>query len=202
VADELWSASSDARWVGARALAGGWREHLRPTGRWRDLAAPVRPSLRGDRGVPTHLLADVLGALAPRPPGASCIHSAVVDEEDAIALMRRWWDEVWGKGDLDLLDELLTEPVVRHTGAGTEVTTRDVYRRRLRQFQRTMHRPNTTIDDITVSGDRVWARATSRGLNLETGERSVLTWMIEFRVVGDRIGEFWVLAAPGVDWNS
>jgi hypothetical protein len=126
-----------------------------------------------------------------------------VNEEHAVALLRRWWDEVWGQGDLDVLDELLTEPIVRHTGAGTEVATRDAYRGRLRQFQRTMHRPHTTLDDITVAGDRVWARATSRGgLNLETGERSVLTWMIEVRVVGDRIGEIWVLAAPGVDWNS
>jgi hypothetical protein len=136
-----------------------------------------------------------------RPGWTACVQSAAVDEDDALALVHRWWDEMWGTGNFDLLDELVTDPVVRHTGAGTEVTTRAAYRARLIELQRTLHRPRTTIDDVAVAADRIWARLTSRGLNLETGERSVLTWMMEFRVVGDRIAELWVLGANGVDWN-
>jgi predicted SnoaL-like aldol condensation-catalyzing enzyme len=66
--------------------------------------------------------------------------------------------------------------------------------------QRTRCRPETTIDDRVVSGDRVRTRATSSGLNRETGENTVVTWMLIQRIVDSRIAEHWVLTVRGVDW--
>lgn len=119
-----------------------------------------------------------------------------------LAVSQRWWDEVWRDGRLDAIDELFTEPFVRHTSAGTDHESRAAYTRRLAEFQRVLSRVETTIDDRVVDGDRVWTRATSRGINLETGERSLVTWLLVQRIEGGRIAEQWAATFTGVDWTS
>jgi predicted SnoaL-like aldol condensation-catalyzing enzyme len=114
----------------------------------------------------------------------------------------RWWNEIWRDGNIDVADEILADPFLRHSGTGSLVSSRREYKAMLAEFQRTLCRPATTIDDRAVSGDRVWTRATSRGLNRETGEIAVVTWMIVQRVADERIAEHWVLTVRGVDWTA
>ena len=64
-----------------------------------------------------------------------------------------------------------------------------------------LSRVETTIDDRVVDGDRVWTRATSKGINRETGERSIVTWLLVQRIEGGRIAEHWVATFTGVDWT-
>jgi hypothetical protein len=122
-------------------------------------------------------------------------------ESVALALSRRWWDDIWRDANLDAVDEVFTDPFVRHYGAGTVVTPRREYKAMLKEFQRTLGRPQTRIDDRTVDGDKVWTRATSRGINRETGEPALLTWLLLQRVADGRIAEQWVLTLFGIDWN-
>ncbi len=121
---------------------------------------------------------------------------------DPLAVSQRWWDEIWRDGDLSVIDELFTEPFVRHTGSGTEQVSRAAYRGRLRELQRVLSRVETSVDDRVVDGDKVWTRATSRGINKETGERSILSWLIIQRIDAGRIAEHWVATFPGVVWQS
>ena len=65
-----------------------------------------------------------------------------------------------------------------------------------------LSRAQTTIDDRVVDGDTVWTRATSTGINRETGERAIVTWLLVQRVVDGRIAEQWVATFPGVDWTA
>lgn len=123
-----------------------------------------------------------------------------MDNAATIAVSDRWWNEIWRDGDLDVVDELLSDPFVRHAGLGTAVNPRGEYKKMLAEFQRTLCRPETTIDDRVVDGDRVWTRATSRGLNRETGDVTVVTWMIVQRIADGRIAEHWALTVRGVDW--
>lgn len=125
-----------------------------------------------------------------------------MDESTIRRLTQRWWEEVWRDGDLDVIDEILADPFVRHTSLGSSVSSRAEYKRMLADFQRVLCRPETTIDDQVVAGDRVWTRATSRGLNRETGEQVVVTWMIVQRIVGDRIAEHWASTMHGVSWGT
>lgn len=118
-----------------------------------------------------------------------------------VSLSDRWWHAAWRDGDVDVLDEIITDPFVRHSAAGTAVTSRVEYKRLVTGFQRTLHRPETTIDARDVAGDRIWTRATSRGVNLETGEPAVVTWLLLQRVDHDRIAEHWALTVTGVDWS-
>jgi ketosteroid isomerase-like protein len=122
--------------------------------------------------------------------------------DDPLAVSQRWWDEIWRDGNLDAVDELFTEPLTRHTGSGTESTSRIAYKGRLAEAQRVLSRVRTTIDDRVVDGDKVWTRATSTGINRETGERALVTWLLVQRVVDGRISEQWVATFPGVDWTA
>lgn len=124
-----------------------------------------------------------------------------MQEADANALVQRWWDEVWRDGRLDVLDELLTDPFTRHGSLGSNVIARDEYKARMRDFQRTLHRAETTVHDQAVRGDCVWMRATSRGLNRETGELAVVSWLLVMRVEAGRIAEMWTSPMSGVAWD-
>jgi len=119
-----------------------------------------------------------------------------------LRLADRWWNEIWRDGTIAAADEILTDPFVRHTAVGTSVNSRGEYKKMLTEFQRTLCRPQTMIDDRVVVGDRIWTRATSRGFNRETGEPAVLTWMLIQRISGDRIAEHWALTSSGVDWTG
>ena len=126
------------------------------------------------------------------------------DDHDGsvLSVSQRWWDAIWRDGKLDVIDELFTEPFIRHTGSGTEPETRDSYKHRLGEFQRILSRAETVIDDRVIDGDKVWTRATSKGINRETGERSVVTWLLIQRIEGGQIAEIWVATFPGVDWSD
>jgi len=123
-------------------------------------------------------------------------------DRDVLAISQRWWDDVWRDGKLDTLDEICADPFIRHTGTGTERVGLRAYKGRLSEFQRVLSRAETVIEDRVVAGDRVWTRATSRGINRETGERSVVTWLLVQRIEGGRIAEHWVATFPGVVWTT
>ena len=121
---------------------------------------------------------------------------------DASDVVRRWWDEVWSQGNLDAVDELITEPYIRHGRTGTFERTRKQVKADLQQYFRVMHRPVVTIHDQAVVGDRVWTRLSMDGVNLETSERRVLSWLHVQRLdPSGRIAESWQLATDGVDWG-
>jgi ketosteroid isomerase-like protein len=124
-----------------------------------------------------------------------------VDDAALLAQAQRWWDDIWRDGDLEVIDELFHDPFVRHMGGGTEVETCAAYKGRLSEFQRVLSRAETVIDDRVVDGSKVWTRATSRGLNRETGELAVVTWLLIQRFDDGRIVEQWVATFPGVDWT-
>jgi predicted SnoaL-like aldol condensation-catalyzing enzyme len=124
------------------------------------------------------------------------------DDAAVVAVSQRWWDDIWRGGDLDAIDELFTDPFLRHTATGSERVTRAAYKGRLAEFQRVLSQVDTKIDARSVDGDVVWTRATSRGINRETGERSIVTWLMAQRIVDGRIVEHWVATFPGVEWSS
>lgn len=115
-------------------------------------------------------------------------------------IARRWWEDVWEAGDIDVLDELLADPFTRHTSLGTIVAPRDDYKKLLRSAQRSIHRPHTTIGDRYIEPTRIWTRATSRGVNLDTGRPAIVSWLLNQRIESGRIAEQWVLTARDVEW--
>ena len=119
-----------------------------------------------------------------------------------LATSDRWWVDIWRDGNIEAMAELFTDTVVRHTSTGTEKLSCAEYQRRIAESQRAFCCATTRIDDRTVSGDRVWTRATSKGIARETGEPTLVTWMIIQRFEGARIAEQWVTTLAGTDWHT
>jgi len=122
-------------------------------------------------------------------------------DEDSQTIVARYWEGLWHARDLGVVDELIGEPYVRHSSAGTRSLSRADFKRELKEAWQLLHDPATTIEDQVATGDKVWSRATTQGVNLDTGEASVVTWLIVHRLAGGRIVESWSATLPGVDWR-
>ena len=123
-------------------------------------------------------------------------------DDDPRTVIDRYWDGLWQRRDLDIVDELIADRFVRHTSAGTRTLTRAEWKRELEESWQLLHDPVTTIQDQTVDGDKVWTRATTQGINPDTGETTVLTWLAVHRVADGRLVELWSATLPGVDWRG
>jgi ketosteroid isomerase-like protein len=124
-----------------------------------------------------------------------------VEQQAVVEIVRRYWDGLWNRRDLGVIDGLIAEPYVRHSSAGTRSLTRAEFRREVTNSWQLLHDPSTTVDDQVAAADRVWTRATTTGLNIDTGETSVVTWLVVHRVADGRIAESWTATLPGVDWR-
>jgi ketosteroid isomerase-like protein len=124
-----------------------------------------------------------------------------VTDDEKRALVARWW-AIYRDGDVDVLDDICTEPYTRHTSMGTERVSLADYKKRLTAAMEVIRGAVTTIDDQVVAGDKVWSRATSRGVDLVTEEPLAITWLAVHRIEGDRLVESWTTAVPRVDWES
>ena len=125
-----------------------------------------------------------------------------VTEGEARTFLMQWWDGVWHGGDIGLIDELMADTYVQHSTRGNAVLDRQKFKELMVQYQRVLHGPVTTIDDFTVDGDKLWLRATSKGVNLETNAVSIVTWLLVYRFEEGHLAEGWVATIPDVDWNA
>ncbi|MGY1747803.1 ester cyclase [Modestobacter sp. SYSU DS0511] len=124
-----------------------------------------------------------------------------MDQQALMSIVQRYWDGLWNRRDLTVIDELIAEPYVRHSSAGTRSLTRAQFKREVRESWQLLHDPATTVDDQVTAEDRIWTRATTTGLNLDTGQTSVVTWLVVHRVADGQIAESWSATLPGVDWR-
>jgi hypothetical protein len=124
-----------------------------------------------------------------------------VDTENPQAVVGLFWDGLWRRHDLAVVDEVIGEPYVRHSAAGTRSVTRAEFKRELKEAWRFLHDATTTIEDQIADSDKVWTRATTLGINLDTGETSVMSWLAIHRVQGGRVVESWSATLPGTDWR-
>jgi predicted SnoaL-like aldol condensation-catalyzing enzyme len=122
-----------------------------------------------------------------------------VDPED---LVRRYWDEVWAQGRLDVIDELFHEPYIRHNRNGNESLTLQQLKKSMVQYWRTLRDPKPVIEELAVVGDRVWTRLSVAGFDTDGERRVVVSWLQVLRISDGKLAESWTLTAPGVDWSK
>jgi len=90
----------------------------------------------------------------------------------AVAVVRRWFDEVWNHGREDVIHELLAEDGVAHGLVGKdgrEIVGPSAFLPFFRAFRSAF--PDITIDveDTIVEGNKVTARCLVRGTHLGDG---------------------------------
>lgn len=117
-----------------------------------------------------------------------------------IAVVEQWQARAWCEYDLSAIDDLASDPMVRHGPSGTVERSHSELKQDLRQYQRTLCKPMITVHDRVVQGDKVWSRVTMRGHNMETGEPRAVQWLQIHRVAEGRIAELWALYTTDVTW--
>ena len=117
----------------------------------------------------------------------------------AEALARRYFDEVWNQGKLDVLNELLAPDYVNHTpSAGDPPPGPDGLKPIVAAMRRAFPDLHFTIDDIVVGRDAVAIRTTMTGTHegdlfgIPPTHRRVRVSQIQIeRIENGRITEHW-----------
>jgi steroid delta-isomerase-like uncharacterized protein len=119
--------------------------------------------------------------------------------EENKALVRRWFDEVFNRQDLAVMDEIVAEDIVNH--AGRDLVTmagREGYRTLLRQLFIGFPDWHFEVEDVIAEGDRVVVRTTMRGTHqgvfrgvAATGRRVTWEHIHIFRVIDGKLAEHW-----------
>ena len=123
-----------------------------------------------------------------------------MSEENKV-LVRRYFEEIWDKGNLDLIDELFTTNFVRHGPIGTEGEVRGLegFEGLVSSYRSGLPDLRIPIEDQIAEGDKVVTRWTAYGThqgellgNAPTGNQATLTGILVDRVSGGKIEEEWV----------
>jgi steroid delta-isomerase-like uncharacterized protein len=121
--------------------------------------------------------------------------------EENKALVRRYFEEIWDKGNLDLAEELFATNFVRYGPTATEVVVRGLegFKRLVSMYRNAFPDLHIPIEDLLGEGDRVVTRWTARGThqgelmgNAPTGNQLTVTGILIDRVSGGKIEEEWV----------
>ena len=120
--------------------------------------------------------------------------------EENKALVRRYFEEIWDKGNLDAIEELFTTDFVRHgpTAAEGEVRGQEGFEGLVSSYRTGLPDLRVSIEDLIAEGDRVVTRWTARGThqgelmgNAPTGNPATVTGILIDRISGGKIEEEW-----------
>jgi len=113
------------------------------------------------------------------------------------AVVRRFIDEIFLKGDLDAVDELLTHDFTPHTWGGMSSGKRDL-KEAIERVSAGISDEEMTIEDILAEGDLVAVRLTSAATHTgefmgmpASGKRYEIGEIHIFRMREGRVAEHW-----------
>src|SRR5918994_6463049 len=115
------------------------------------------------------------------------------------AMVRKYLEEVFAKGDRDAIPELFAPDYVEHDPASDEeIRGHEGVRRELSIYQSAFSDIEITVEDQIAEGDYVATRATLRGTHVEeffgvppTGNRVTVTGTVIQRVSEGKLAEGW-----------
>jgi predicted ester cyclase len=122
-------------------------------------------------------------------------------------LIRRFYDELWNRWDLDLCDELLATDLRFRGSLGATMCGREAFRAYAEEIRAAFPDWHNALDDLVVARDRAFARLTWTGTNSgslggrpPTGRRVEYVGAGLFRVAGGLIAEAWIVGDTGAFW--
>jgi steroid delta-isomerase-like uncharacterized protein len=114
------------------------------------------------------------------------------------ALLRRYIEDVWQRGNLAALDDYLAVDYRRHVSPTAPPLSRDGQKQRLAGFRTAFPDIQLTIEDVLAEDDRVVFRSTMRGTHegelqgiSPTGARVTVALLDMIRIQNGRIVEQW-----------
>ena len=118
--------------------------------------------------------------------------------EDNKALAQRWLDEVWNKGNLSFIDELIAPNYVLHDPTRPGLKGRTGIQESIAMFRRAFPDLHFTIEDQVAERDMIMTRYTVGGTHLgplmgipATGKHGIITGIDIYRITDGQIVEAW-----------
>ena len=120
-------------------------------------------------------------------------------EKRNLETYRLWGEEVWGKGNTELMTELVTPIYTRHNGDGTREVTREEYGLEVKaNLGREM---KFLMQDTSIDNDLLWIRY-SGSANDPNGNPVTFKGIQVYRFEHGKLTETWVMGGPGEAWND
>ena len=111
------------------------------------------------------------------------------------------WRTIWLGDPADGLDDILSDPYIRHTRDGTASVTIREYVEHMRQATRNVRGTDLRVDQSVEMADRTFIRVTLMGVNITSGDPVMITVVGEYRLNEGRIAESWSMHQSGLDWR-
>jgi len=120
-------------------------------------------------------------------------------EEENKANTRRFYEEVWSKGNLDVADEFSAENFVDHNPVDPNLPSGiEGFKQMVPMFRTAFPDIQFTIEDMIAEGDKVVSRLTIRATHKgefmgipPTGKQASITGIDIVRIVGGKMVERW-----------
>ena len=111
--------------------------------------------------------------------------------------MRLWGDEVWGKGRLELVPNLVAPQYVRHSSEGTRVVTPESYAKEIEESRK--RSPKFVANAQSTDGDLVWV-LWSLDVVGDDGQPIRGRGIQVYRLEDAKLAETWWLSQMGEHW--
>ncbi|HEY98384.1 MAG TPA: ester cyclase [Dehalococcoidia bacterium] len=116
------------------------------------------------------------------------------------AAIRRFWEEVFNKRKLELIDGLFTEDYIYHGAAGQDIHGREGLKQFLAMYFNAFPDLYAEVEDVFGEGDKIASRAMCRGTHKgdlmgmpPTGKQIAIRVICTNRFSGSKIAEDWEL---------
>jgi steroid delta-isomerase-like uncharacterized protein len=118
--------------------------------------------------------------------------------EESKMLARRYMTEVWDKGNLEAVDELVAPTFIDHNPPPGLPSDRDGLKQSVTLFRTAFPDLKSTIEDLVAEGDKVVGRIVARGTHRgefqgiqPTGKPVTIEGIFIGRVAGGKLMESW-----------
>ncbi len=127
------------------------------------------------------LLLVACGTSQPAPMSTSML-------EENKAITRRFNDEVWSEGNLDVADEIVAADLVWHNA---EINSIEAFKQNLTELRTGFPDLHIITEDLVAEGDKVVARMIIQGTHAPTGKQAMWTAISIVRIADGKIVEIW-----------
>jgi steroid delta-isomerase-like uncharacterized protein len=122
-----------------------------------------------------------------------------MSDDELRAAVRRFFDDVWNKGDVGEAEAFLAPEFVSHNSLGVRIVGPREYGDTVADYRAAFPDHHTTLEDVLVDGDRVVIRGTDRGTHRgdfmgfpASGHEVTTTWIEIFRMENGKAAEGWL----------
>ncbi len=128
-----------------------------------------------------------------------------MSDDELRAAARRFFEEVWNKGNVGETEAFLAPKFVSHNTLDVRIVGPGEYGRAVTDYRGAFPDLHTTLEDVLVDGDRVVVRGTDRGTHRgdfmglpASGREVTTTWIEIFRMENGKAAEGWLES----DWSK